>query len=48
MLVAVEMGMKNHEYVPITLIEKISHLKRANTFAILNALLKNKLIAHNS
>lgn len=27
-LLAVEMGMKNHEYVPSHLIERISHLKR--------------------
>jgi RIO kinase 2 len=31
-LVAVEMGMKNHEYVPVSLIEKISKVKRANAY----------------
>jgi len=34
-LVAVEMGMKNHEYVPAALIEKISKVKRANAYQIL-------------
>ncbi len=36
------MGMRNHEYVPIHLIEKISHLKRSNSFNVLKSLQKNK------
>ena len=47
-LVAIEMGMRNHEFVPDSLVEKISHLKRANCFSIISLLLKNKLIVHNS
>jgi len=43
-LVAVEMGMRNHEYVPLHLIERISHLKRANAFKVVKLLLKNKLV----
>jgi RIO kinase 2 len=42
------MGMKNHEYVPISLIEKISHMKRANAFRIVKVLLKHKLVSHSS
>ncbi|CAD8072581.1 unnamed protein product [Paramecium primaurelia] len=45
-LVAVEMGMKNHEYVPVSLIEKISKVKRANAYQILQQLLKHKLVQH--
>ncbi len=40
------MGMKNHEYVPDYLIEKISKLKRASTYKVLQNLLKNKLVTH--
>ena len=40
------MGMRNHEYVPGSLIEKISKVKRANAFVILQNLLKNKLVTH--
>ncbi|CAD8101431.1 unnamed protein product [Paramecium primaurelia] len=45
-LVAVEMGMKNHEFVPVSLIEKISKVKRANAYQILQQLLKHKLVQH--
>ncbi|CAD8213063.1 unnamed protein product [Paramecium octaurelia] len=45
-LVAVEMGMKNHEFVPVQLIEKISKVKRANAYQILQQLLKHKLVQH--
>ena len=45
-LMAVEMGMRNHEWVPVQLIERISHLKRSSAFANLKLLLKNKLVAH--
>lgn len=34
-LVAVELGMRNHEFVPAALIEKISKVKRANAYVIL-------------
>ena len=46
-LTAVEIGMKNHEIVPEQLISSISGLKRG-THKILQDLLKNKLISHQS
>lgn len=34
-LIAVEMGMKNHEFVPVPLIESIAGLKRSNAFKLI-------------
>ena len=34
-LTAVEMGMRNHEFVPSTLIESLSGLKRSMAYKIL-------------
>ena len=48
MLTAIEMGMKNHELVPAQLIQSIAKQKRANTFKIINNLLKHKLILHKN
>lgn len=31
-LTAIEMGMKNHEFVPVPLIESLAALKRGNAF----------------
>ena len=45
-LTAVEMGMKNHEFVPAPLIESLASLKRSNAFKILQLLLKHKLVMH--
>lgn len=45
-LVAVELGMRNHEWVPTHLVEKIAKMKRANTYRIIKLLLKNKLVVH--
>jgi RIO kinase 2 len=45
-LTAVEMGMKNHEFVPVPLIEVLAGLKRSNTYKIISLLLKHKLIMH--
>lgn len=45
-LTAVEMGMKNHEYVPVPLIESLAALKRGNAFKVISFLLKHKLIMH--
>ena len=42
------MGMKNHELVPAALIQSISKLKRANTYKIIQNLLKHKLIMHKN
>ena len=38
--------MRNHEWVPTKLIEKIAKLKRGNGFKVIQNLLKHKLIAH--
>ena len=45
-LTAIEMGMKNHEIVPLSLIESIAKLRRGGVFKVVQALLKKKLIAH--
>lgn len=47
-LTAVEMGMKNHEIVPSSLIEAISGLKRGGAFKLIRSLAKNKLVQHAS
>ena len=47
-MVAIENGMRNHEWVPITLIEKLSHLKRGVVHKILRSVGKQKLIDHTS
>ena len=47
-LTAVEMGMKNHEYVPSSLIEVLSGLKRGGAFKLLRLLAKHKLVQHES
>eukprot|EP00831_Metopus_contortus_P015721 TRINITY_DN16532_c0_g1_i1.p1 TRINITY_DN16532_c0_g1~~TRINITY_DN16532_c0_g1_i1.p1 ORF type:complete len:479 (-),score=73.02 TRINITY_DN16532_c0_g1_i1:71-1507(-) len=45
-LTAIEMGLKNHLFVPISLIESIANLKRSNTYKVVQLLLKNRLIKH--
>lgn len=45
-LTAIEMGMKNHEFVPVPLIESLAALKRSNTYKIIQLLLKHKLVMH--
>jgi RIO kinase 2 len=45
-LTAVEMGMRNHEVVPVPLIESIARLNRGGTYKIISNLLRHKLIAH--
>uniref|UniRef100_A0AC35GV65 Non-specific serine/threonine protein kinase n=1 Tax=Panagrolaimus sp. PS1159 TaxID=55785 RepID=A0AC35GV65_9BILA len=42
-LMALEMGMKNHEVVPLPLISSIAGLHRGATFRVLGDLLKNRL-----
>ena len=46
-LVSVEMGMKNHELVPVELINAISGLKHGGAFKFIRDLLKHKLVHHN-
>lgn len=45
-LTAVEMGMKNHEFVPVPLIESLAGLKRSNCYKIVQFLLKHKCVFH--
>ena len=47
-LTAVEMGMKNHDLVPTTLIQRIAGLQRGGAFKVINSLHKNKLIVHEN
>jgi RIO kinase 2 len=47
-LTATEMGMRNHEIVPVPLIESIAKLNRGGTFKIISNLLKHKLLAHEN
>ena len=47
-LTAIEMGMRNHEIVPVSLIQSIAKIKRGNTFKIIQTLLKHKLVEHSN
>ena len=45
-LTAIEMGMRNHEIVPVDLIQSISKIRNTSVRRILAILLKHKLIKH--
>ncbi|KAF7456326.1 RIO1 family protein [Cryptosporidium felis] len=47
-LTAVEMGMRNHEYVSPQLIESIGNLRRTGSYQFLQNLLRNKLVSRES
>lgn len=47
-LVAVEMGMRNHDIVPIPLIASIAKLRHSGIVKILSTLLRHKLLAHSN
>ena len=47
-LVSVEMGMKNHELVPVELINSISGLKHGGAYKYIRELLKHKLVHHEN
>ena len=47
-LVSVEMGMKNHELVPVELVNAISGLKHGGAFKLIRELLKHKLVHHEN
>lgn len=47
-LVAIEMGMRNHELVPIELITSIANLRHGGSHKILSTLLRYKLVAHSN
>lgn len=46
-LTAIELGMKNHEFVPTTLIETLARLTRGGTFKAITQVHKNKLVYHD-
>ena len=45
-LMAIELGMRNHEHVPVNLIETLAKVKKVNIHKVISTLLKNKLIEH--
>jgi RIO kinase 2 len=45
-LTAVEMGMKNHEFVPEQLIESIAHLRRCGVYGKIQVMMKHGLLCH--
>jgi RIO kinase 2 len=47
-LQAVEIGMRNHELVPVDLIGTIAKLRHGGSHKILSTLLRHKLIAHDA
>ncbi|SCL99756.1 serine/threonine protein kinase RIO2, putative [Plasmodium chabaudi chabaudi] len=47
-LTAIEMGMKNHEYLDVQLIASIANLRKEGIMSVLKKLLKNKLISHEN
>jgi len=47
-LQAVELGMKNHEFVSTRLIDRLAKLKRGGAYKFLNMLHRNKLVVHES
>ncbi|PRP78245.1 hypothetical protein PROFUN_02222 [Planoprotostelium fungivorum] len=47
-LTAIEIGMKNHELVPTSLIIQIAHVKHGGTKKAITTLHKNKLVWHDS
>lgn len=46
-LTSIEMGMKNHEIVPVDLIASIAKLRAGGIQKILSQLLRHRLIAHD-
>lgn len=46
-LTAVEMGMKNHEVVPLELVVVLAGLRHGGAHKFISSLLRNKLIAHD-
>lgn len=47
-LLAIEIGMKNHEYLPVNLIASLADLRKEGLIKVINTLLKYKLIVHNN
>lgn len=47
-LTAIELGMRNHEIVPVSLIDSIAKLKKGSSFRVMQNLLKHKLVEHSN
>eukprot|EP00747_Dinoflagellata_sp_TGD_P113254 gnl/TRDRNA2_/TRDRNA2_171662_c1_seq2.p1 gnl/TRDRNA2_/TRDRNA2_171662_c1~~gnl/TRDRNA2_/TRDRNA2_171662_c1_seq2.p1 ORF type:complete len:494 (+),score=123.82 gnl/TRDRNA2_/TRDRNA2_171662_c1_seq2:126-1607(+) len=47
-LAAVEVGMRNHEIVPVPVIENLAGMRRGGTYKLLQNLLRNKLVGHEN
>lgn len=47
-MTAVEMGQRNHEIVPVSLIDSIAGLKHGGTYRCLKLLLRHKLVHHDN
>ena len=47
-LTAVEMGMKNHQLVPMDLIIRIAALRHGGVHKLMNNLMRNKLVVHEA
>lgn len=47
-LIAIELGMKNHELVPTKLINNLAKLKRGDIYKCIENLHKHKLIYHEA
>ncbi|KAL9251585.1 Serine/threonine-protein kinase rio2-like protein [Drosera capensis] len=46
-LTAVELGMRNHEIVPVELVDRIAVLRYGGTYKVLKNLLRHKLLHHD-
>lgn len=44
----VEMGMKNHEIVPLALVSQIASLKHGGCHKVIKQLVKNKLLVYEN
>lgn len=45
-MTSIELGMRNHEWVPAEVISRISRLRGGETYKVLVKLLKNKFVVH--
>lgn len=45
-MTSIELGMRNHEWVPAEVIARISRLRGGETYKVIVKLLKNKFVVH--
>ena len=45
-MTSIELGMRNHEWVPAEVIAKIARLRGGEAYKVLVKLLKNKFVVH--